>query len=100
ITRFIVVYQCQDAKRIWPVRSARTSDPAVLTQFGTTVFAYADAANYVVSAVKKAGDIIDVRWEVEDQAYSEDPGKEAPHQLYTSTKDLYKAAGKRIAGEG
>ena len=100
ITRFIVVFQCTDSKRIWPIRSGRTSDPDVLTQFGTTVFAYADAANYVKNAVKKAGDIVDIRWEIERDAYQEDPAKDAPHQLYSSTKDLYKAAGKKIVGVG
>ena len=100
ITRFIVVFQCTDSKRIWPIRSGRTSDPDVLTQFGTTVFAYADAANYVVNAVKKAGDVVDIRWETKRDFYHEDPAKEAPHHLYSSTKDLYKAAGKKISGIG
>src|SRR5437867_2276323 len=38
ITRFIVVYQCEDATRIEPIRSGRLTDPLILVQFGEPVF--------------------------------------------------------------
>src|SRR2546429_351030 len=34
ITRFVVVYQCQDGARVEPVRSARLEDIDILSQFG------------------------------------------------------------------
>src|SRR5438309_2305585 len=34
ITRFIAVFQCREAARVEPVRSARLEDPDVLKQFG------------------------------------------------------------------
>src|SRR2546425_3858297 len=40
ITRFIAVYQCQNASRIEPVRSARLTDPDILDQFGHPLSAY------------------------------------------------------------
>ncbi|HWD72135.1 MAG TPA: DUF3048 domain-containing protein, partial [Actinomycetota bacterium] len=38
ITRFLVVYQCQDAARVEPVRSARLEDIDILSQFGKPLF--------------------------------------------------------------
>src|SRR5205085_6609370 len=55
ITRFIAVYQCQDASRIEPVRSGRLTDPLILVQFGHPVFGYAGAVPAVVKAVRTAG---------------------------------------------
>src|SRR5439155_22495885 len=55
ITRFIAVYQCQDASRIEPVRSARFTDADILPQLGRPVFAYAGGVPKVREAVDKAG---------------------------------------------
>jgi hypothetical protein len=91
ITRFIVVYQCQDASRVEPVRSGRLTDPLILSQFGTPVFGYAGAVPAVIKAVASAG-IIDVNFTQAPQAYHRDPNRDAPHNLYTSTDELYAAA--------
>jgi hypothetical protein len=91
ITRFIVVYQCQDASRIEPVRSGRLTDPSILTQFGRPVFGYAGAVPAVIKAVAAAG-IIDANFTKAPQAYHRDPNRDAPHNLYTSTDELYAAA--------
>ncbi len=90
VTRFIVIYQCQDSDRVEPVRSARTTDPAFLVQFGQPLFAYADAAAYVQKAVAKVKAITDLNWQKFGSAYHEDPQRDAPHHLYTSTQELYK----------
>ncbi len=93
ITRFIVVYQCQDASRVQPVRSARLTDPDILVQFGRPLFGYAGAVPPVVEAVREAG-LIDVNFNTAAAAgsYHRDPERPAPHNVYTSTKDLYEAA--------
>ena len=95
ITRFIVVYQCQDAKRIGPVRSARLTDPDVLVQFGTsTLFGYAGGVPRVEKAVADRGlhDVnYDVKAAIDAKAYERDPDRSEPHNLYTSTGALYKA---------
>lgn len=44
ITRFIALFQCADVDRLGPVRSARTTDPDVLVQYGIPVFAYSGRA--------------------------------------------------------
>src|SRR5438445_1471791 len=83
ITRFIVVYQCQDASRVEPVRSARLTDPDILVQFGKPLFAYAGGVPKVVTAVREAG-LIDVNFNTPRAAadYHRDPNRSAPHDLY------------------
>jgi hypothetical protein len=97
ITRFIAVYQCQDAERVEPVRSARLTDPDILVQFGRPLFAYAGGGAGIPAAVKQAR-LIDLSYvsEVAADAFDRDPAREAPHDLYTSTRGLYKAARDEI----
>jgi hypothetical protein len=102
ITRFIVLYQCQDASRIGPVRSARLTDPDVLIQFGTsTLFGYAGGVPRVEQAVADRG-LHDVNYDVaaaiREKAYERDPDRAEPHNLYTSTGGLYQA-GHENAGQ-
>jgi hypothetical protein len=93
ITRFIVIYQCRDASRIEPIRSGRFTDPDVLVQYGHPIFAYAGAVAQVFRKVRKAG-LIDVNASIGKAAgaYHRDPNKAAPHNLYSSTKELYRVA--------
>jgi len=92
ITRFIAVYQCQDASRIEPVRSARLTDPDILVQFGQPLFGYAGGVASVRRAIEVAG-LVDVNYVTAEQAYERDPERLAPHNLVTSTQALYEAAG-------
>jgi hypothetical protein len=93
ITRFIAVYQCQNASRVEPVRSGRLTDIDILAQFDRPLFAYAGAVNSVRRAVREAG-FIDMSYNVPRaaRAYHRDPSRRAPHNLFTSTKALYAAA--------
>src|SRR6266542_4085608 len=93
ITRFIAVYQCQNASRIEPVRSGRLTDVNILVQFGRPLFAYAGGKPRVIQAVRRAG-IIDINYNVRQvaRAYHRDPNRPAPHNLYTSTRELYSSA--------
>ena len=91
ITRFIVVYQCHDAARVGPVRSGRTTDPKVLVQFGRPVMGYAGGQAPVVRAIDRAG-LIDENYNIAISAYTRDETRPAPHNLYTSTRSLWKAA--------
>jgi Protein of unknown function (DUF3048) N-terminal domain/Protein of unknown function (DUF3048) C-terminal domain len=98
ITRFIAVYQCRDSKRVGPVRSARFTDVGVLAQFGKqTLFGFAGGAPRVKEAVDRSG-LNDLRYNIPraEKAYWRDPNRSAPHNLYTSTRALYRAGG----GEG
>lgn len=91
ITRFIVLYQCHDANRVGPVRSGRTTDPEVLVQFGRPAIGYAGGAKPVQNAIDRAG-LIDLSYDVATGAYTRDGSRPSPHNLYTSTAALWRAA--------
>ncbi|HXJ66702.1 MAG TPA: DUF3048 domain-containing protein [Actinomycetota bacterium] len=95
ITRFIVVFQCHDSKRVGPVRSARFTDVDILPQYGTqTLFGYAGGAPPVEQRVEQSG-LNDVNFQQPkaESAYIRDPKRIEPHNLYTSTGGLYRAGG-------
>ncbi len=96
ITRFIAIYQCHDASRVGPVRSGRVEDPDILRQYGRPVMGFAGGAPYVQRAVDHSP-LIDENYIVAAGAYTRDPSRVAPHNLYTTTKGLWKAARGRIA---
>jgi DUF3048 family protein len=96
ITRFIAVYQCQDAARVGPVRSARLVDAPLLEQLGEPLFGYAGGSGRVKNELADAS-IIDLNYIDAAQAYTRDESRTAPHDLYTSTRALRRAAGNRGA---
>ena len=91
-TRFIAIYQCGGSDRVGPVRSGRTTDPDYLRQLGPAVFGYAGAVQQVKNEVPQVG-LVDVNYIIAAQAYTRDAGRSAPHDLFTTTRALWKAAG-------
>jgi hypothetical protein len=97
ITRFIAIYQCSDADRVEPVRSARLEDPDVVRQFGHALFAHAGGVPKVTSRLRPAH-LVDMDFLKYPHDYARDPARYAPHNLYTSTQQLWESApGKREA---
>jgi hypothetical protein len=94
ITRFIAVYHCQDASRVGPVRSARPVDPPILQLFRTPLFGYAGGVAKVEQEIAEAG-VIDLNYIDAADAYTRDPNRSAPHDLYTTTQALRREAGGR-----
>ncbi len=94
VTRFIAMYHCGDSKRLGPVRSARTTDVSVLAPLDTPLFGFAGGSNAVRNQVADA-DLIDLNYIDAAQRYVRDESREAPHNLYTTTKGLFKAAKSR-----
>ena len=90
ITRFVVVFQCRDASRLGPVRSARIVDRDILLQFGSPLFGYSGGVPQVEQAIRAAG-VIDVNVDEAPGAYEEDPNRARPHNLFTTTRALYRA---------
>jgi len=93
ITRFIAIFHCRDARQVGPVRSARTTDDDVLVQFGRPILAYAGGAPQVRrdlehSPLRLLSDLD------APQAYERLASRPMPHNLYTSTRALYAAAGR------
>jgi DUF3048 family protein len=94
ITRFIAVFQCQESKRVGPVRSGRITDIGVLAQYGKPIFGYAGGANLVVKAIDTAP-IVDESMPKAPKAYVRDPNRLPPHNLYTNTEALRAAANSK-----
>jgi Protein of unknown function (DUF3048) N-terminal domain/Protein of unknown function (DUF3048) C-terminal domain len=90
-TRFIAIFQCAGSDRVGPVRSGRTTDPNFLRQLGTVVFGYAGGVPSVQRDVSRAG-LVDVNYIVAASAYTRDDARPEPHNLYTTTAALWKAA--------
>lgn len=92
ITRFIVVYQCNQAARIEPVRSSRIVDSLILPQLDHPVFGFAGGIGPSLRAVDSSGARI-VDFTTDPAAFTRDPTRVAPHNLQTSTAALLRAAG-------
>jgi hypothetical protein len=90
-TRFIAVFQCGDSSRVGPVRSGRTTDPDYLRQLGPAVFGYAGGRNVVKREVPAVG-LVDVNYIIAAGAYERDATRAAPHDLFTTTDALWRAA--------
>ncbi len=93
-TRFIAIFHCGNAARVGPVRSGRTTDPDFLRQLGPAVFGYAGGVSVVKREVPAVG-LVDVNYLIAVDAYTRDPARAAPHDLYTTTAALWKAARSR-----
>jgi Protein of unknown function (DUF3048) N-terminal domain/Protein of unknown function (DUF3048) C-terminal domain len=94
ITRFIALFQCHDAKVVGPIRSGRTTDPQILVQYGRPPIAYSGGANAVRKAIGRAG-LTDISETESPGAYTRDPDRLAPHDLFSTTADLWAAAKAR-----
>jgi hypothetical protein len=90
-TRFIAIFQCHGSDRVGPVRSGRTTDPDYLRQLGPAVFGYAGGRSVVKAQVPKVG-LVDVNYILAASAYTRDESRAAPHNLFTTTRALYKAS--------
>lgn len=102
ITRYIALFQCQNASRIEPVRSARLVDLDILGQFGKVLFGHAGGIKAVLSAISSAvsaGQITDADYSGTYQNdYHRDGTLAQPDNLYTSTTEIYKTAGSSAGG--
>jgi DUF3048 family protein len=92
ITRFAALFQCKDAGRVGPVRSARTTDPKILLQYSNApLLAYSGANPKVESALEGAG-IVSYTETSANSAYARDESRSAPHNLFVSIKKVYELA--------
>ncbi|MGE0726771.1 MAG: DUF3048 domain-containing protein [Acidimicrobiia bacterium] len=92
ITRFLAMFQSQDAARIGPVRSARTSDISIMAGYNQPVFAYSGGNDGVLAAVRVAP-MISLTEASAPRAFVRDESRFAPYNLYSSTSALYAAGG-------
>jgi hypothetical protein len=92
ITRFAALFQCRDAPRVGPVRSARTTDQKILSPLGDEpLLAYSGANPRVASGLDEAG-VVSLTETTANEAYERDDARSAPHDLFASTKVLHRIA--------
>lgn len=93
-TRLIAIFQSGDSNPVGPIRSVRTSDIEILSNLGSPLFASSGGNDGARSALRNST-LIDVGHDAESGAYYRQAGRRAPHNLFTSTVDLYERAGSR-----
>lgn len=86
ITRYLAVFQSQDADIVGPVRSVRETDADIVRPIGG-LFAYSGGIAAFVNLVDAAG-ITDVGAVTDGGAYYRSSLRAAPDNLYTSTSVL------------
>ncbi len=89
ITRYIAVFQCNNASAIGPVRSLRWTDWHVIEPLGKPILAFAGAINPDRYAVSQKPYLFDADFFRYIHAYFRIQSRVAPENLYTSTKLLY-----------
>ena len=90
-TRFLAVFHSEIPTRIGPVRSARSSDFAILEDLATPYLATSGANSTVLRemrAAARAGTLIDVGALRIAAPYSRDRSRPSPHNLYFSYGNL------------
>jgi hypothetical protein len=114
LTRLLAVYHSEDPDEVGPVRSARSTDLAVLAELGRPLFAWS-GANPTFRAAVEAADLADVGFAAVPDAYWREGDRRAPYNLFADPAELraavdagspppmlfaYRAAGEPLAGPG
>ena len=92
VVRFMAVFHSRDADSVGPVRSVRPVDAEIVTPI-KGLFAFSGGAPQFERLIKKAPVTL-VDWDSLTDAYTLRKGRPAPHNLFTSTAELYKGAKK------
>ena len=88
ITRYVAVFQCDNAPSIGPIRSARNIDIGILGQLGNPPLAHVGGIDPVLSNISAAG-IPNLDLGNYAQAITHPAGRYAPYDTYSSTAALY-----------
>jgi len=88
LTRLAAVFHSTDAPEVGPVRSMRTTDLELVPLFGRPLFAASGGNGGVVPQIQ-AANVVDIGHHVSAEGFVRNPGRPAPHNLFTSTPALY-----------
>ena len=95
LTRLFTVFQCDSAPIIGPVRSARTSDAALLRLFGHAIFGFSGANPKALKPVQQTSHAVLLSYDNNPSLYHRDNSRPAPHNVFTSTQTLVDAGKKK-----
>lgn len=88
ITRYVAVYQCQEASLVGPVRSARNIDIGILGEFGQPLLVHVGGIQPVIDNIE-ASPLIDIELGDYPSLIQTVPARVAPYDTYTSTSDMW-----------
>lgn len=91
ITRLFTIFQTNEADPVGPVRSARSTDIALVTPMNRPLFAYA-GTNAAFQALVDAAPLVDVGFNKASGDYRRQSGRPAPYNLFSNTSALVKRA--------
>src|SRR5207248_1661170 len=91
VTRFFSIFQSHDSDPVGPVRSARSTDIALVTPLDHPLFAYS-GTNATFQKLVNAAPLVDVGVSADPGAYGRRGDRPAPYNLFTSTSALYRRA--------
>jgi hypothetical protein len=95
VTRLLAVFHSTDAAPIGPVRSARSSDIAIVEQLNRPFFAWSGANSTFARRIRNAN-LIDIGYDVLSSEYFREPGRRAPDNLMLKSSVKVMA----VPGEG
>jgi hypothetical protein len=84
ITRFVAIFQCQEANLVGPIRSARAIDVPILDQLSKPLFVHAGGINPVIALVNDANLYNDDVF-THGSIVQNPRGRYAPYDTYAST---------------
>jgi len=90
ITRFVVVFQSSDAAQVGPVRSVRPADPNIVKPLGGPLV-FSGGSPGVLNVVQQSG--VTQVTENDRVTLKRRSGRRAPHNLYSTSVDLFRKAG-------
>lgn len=99
ITRLTAVFHSQEAIPLGPVRSARSSDPNILANFGQPIFGHSGANPGVLREISQGqsnGKLYELRWDNLPDDYWRVADRVPPWNLYTTTSAIWNAAPSRL----
>lgn len=99
ITRLMAVFHSQGADSLGPVRSARSSDPDILSNFGQPVYGHSGANPGVLREVSQGqsnGQLYELRWDHLPTDYWRVGDRVAPFNLYTATSAIWDNAPSQL----
>jgi hypothetical protein len=89
ISRYMAAWHSSAPTEIGPVRSTRTSDPALLALFGTPLFAFSGGNEATLQFLRETGRYVDVSHDAAGRAYRREQSRRAPHNLMADTQALW-----------
>ncbi|HEY1830760.1 MAG TPA: DUF3048 domain-containing protein [Acidimicrobiales bacterium] len=88
ITRYVAVFQCQDAPTVGPVRSARNIDIGILGEFGTPLLVHVGGIDPVIANID-ASPLVNVDLGVDGNIATHPAGRVAPYDTYSTTAAIW-----------